>query len=221
MTYRGDDGGLPVVVLPGINTGHGAQWRPGAVAGNDKTAAEHGTIIKAQGCPRIIALHGDNACTYRMDPRGAADRVIERLPENPVLHDPSHGMIADIPMVVVKEEGRLAIRDADIKDGLGVGHDVMPCIQPLKNELRTPGNGGHASVERTVKNHLTGNSFHQGHLESCLRHGKGGRHAAHATADDTDVETQFHGSIQHHILCDVITGRTGATMVASSRGHPV
>lgn len=115
----------------------------------------------------------------------------------------------------------MPIRDTDIKDWLGVGNGVMPCIQPFKNEFRTPGNGGHASVERAVKNRLTGNPFHEGHLESCLCHGQGRRHAAHATADDTDVETRFHGSIQHHILCDVITGSTGATMVASNREHPV
>ncbi len=105
VAYRGDDGGLPVVVLPGINAGHGAQRRAGAVAGNDKAAAEPGVIVKAQGCPRVVAFHGDNPGAYRMDPCGAPDRAVERLPEDPVLHDPSHGMVTDIPMVVVKEEG--------------------------------------------------------------------------------------------------------------------
>ena len=148
MTDRGDDGGLPVVVMPGVDAGHGAQRRTGAVAGNDETAAERGAIIKAQGCPRIVAFHGDNARAYRMDPPGAAHRAIERLSEDPVFHDPSHGMFTDIAMVVVKEEGRVAIGDADIQDGLGRGgrrHAMHPAVrerafEPQEMEDTRPSN---------------------------------------------------------------------------------
>ena len=134
-------------MLPGIDTRHGARRRTGAVTGNDEAAADSGIVIEKHGCPRIVAFHGDNPGAYPRNPRGTPECPVKGLPENAVLHDPAHGMVADIPMIVVKEEGRLAIRDADIEDCLGVGDDVLPCVKAFKNELRTPGNGGDASVE--------------------------------------------------------------------------
>ena len=148
VPHGADDPGLRISPLDRADAGGTAQRRCLAVAGGDELADELPPVAQESGRGGGVALHPLDRNRGQMPEIRQCARPLDlRAAQRPVLDDIAQGRGAEIAMVVMQKQRRIAVGDADFENRLGFGGDQRPKADALQHLLRAIGNGGGAAVE--------------------------------------------------------------------------
>ena len=148
-----DDRGLRIAPARGADAGDAAQRRLGAVGGGDQPHCNPPPV--GEGGGRGGGRAFDRAHSERREQREARQRMRMRdqgAAQHPILDDPAERCIAaELAVVVMQEQGRVVVGDADLEDRLCLGRDRRPQAEHLQHLLRAIGDRRAAPVEVLVE----------------------------------------------------------------------
>ena len=192
MADGADDPVLGIAPLRGGDPGLAAQQGLGPVRRDNQRRCQNGAVGERQFGDRVSRLQAlGPGRRHDLHIRRSFEQGGKALPDRTVFDDPAEGgavqRAAELPVVVVQEQRRGAVGDADIQDRLGGVLDFPPQAdlrqEPLRRigDRRGPaviGRGGERRQRRPVD---------QGDGEPAGRQRQRQRAADHAPADDDDV----------------------------------
>ena len=196
VPHGADDAVLGIAPLGGGDPGLGAQEGICPVRSDDQRRGQNRPVLQCQFGDRIA--RGQTLRPGRRQDANFGRSLQQRrqpLADGAVLHDPAERSavqrLTEIPVVVVQEQRRRAIGNADVQDRLGRVLDLPPQAdlsqQPVGRigDRRGPsviGHCGHRRQRRPVD---------QRNRKPALRQGQRQGAADHAAADDDDIGRCF------------------------------
>ena len=128
MLHGRDDAGLAVAPFDRADAGGAPQRRVLPVGGGHEPRAELRAIGQPHDSAALIGGHrGHGARRQQLEARQDRGAVEQRAPQHPVLDDVAERRAAaQFAVVVVEEQGRVVVGDADLADRLGLALDRLP-----------------------------------------------------------------------------------------------
>ena len=134
------------------------------------------------------AIDGDDGASADHAHLGQRREPIEeRAPNVPVLDDVAERAVSELAGVVVQEQRRGAVGDADLQDRPGVGRHGGPCTDRIEHLSAARGDGRGAPVERRIRRRFQVLSVDDANREPGAAERRGQCQPDHAAADDQDV----------------------------------
>ena len=131
----------------------------------------------------------------RQHQRGRRQRLgprQQRAPEQPVLDDVAERLVADLAMVVVHAQGRVALADLDVEDRLRVGCERRPDPDRLEQAPRARRDRRDPAIEGRRHGRGEARALHEQDAQALAGDGAGERQPGHAAADHKEVEAFAH-----------------------------
>ncbi len=148
-----DDAGLLVTPLDGADPGRLAQWRVLAVGRDDEAGAQPRAVGEHDRGAGLARLHcGDALRRQQPEARQRRGAPQQRAAQYPVLDDVAERRVVVSPwgqlaVVVMQEQGRIVVGDADLADRFGIAGDLRPQPDAVEHQPRPIGDRRAAAVE--------------------------------------------------------------------------
>ena len=116
----------------------------------------------------------------------------QRAPQQPVLDDVAERLVADLAMVVVHAQRRVALADLDVEDRLGVGSERRPDPDRLEQAPRARRDRRDPAIEGRRHGRGEARALDQQDAQALAGDGAGERQPGQAAADHKEVEAFAH-----------------------------
>ena len=123
---------------------------------------------------------------------------MQGAPDHAVLDHVAERSLAELPVVEVEEERRVAVGDPDLQDRLGLGRHAAPHADRLEGALGGVGDGAGAAVEGPVQHRSRRGAIDQRHPQPGAGQSAAERQPHQAAADDEHVGAFFARSPARH-----------------------
>ncbi len=188
MPHGGDDAGLRIGPGDGADAGGLAQRRGLAVRRRYQPRRDRAPVGEAHEGAGGAALHVRHRQRRQVpEPRQLRRSCEKCLPQRAILDDPAERMIADVAVVVVQEEGRVVVGDADLEDGRRILRQLVPEPDRRQRLAGTIGDRRGAAVELRRDGGAGILAVDDGDVEAGVRHRNGEREPHQPAADDHEL----------------------------------
>ena len=126
-----------------------------AVGADHQAGANDGAVGEGRGGAILVAVERRDlgGCAKR-EPGQLRRAREQRPPERPVLDDVAKRLVANIAMIVVKEQRRIRVGHANFEDRLLLAFDALPDSQGLEQPRRSGGDRADPAIERALQARL-------------------------------------------------------------------
>jgi hypothetical protein len=198
MAHGGDDAGLLVAPFDRPDPGGAAQRRILAVGGDDQPAGESFAVGQGDRRPGRRRLHRrDRARGDEAQARQGAGAAEQDPAQYSVLDDIAERRVAasrwaQLAMVVMHEQRRRIVGDADLADRLGLGRDLRPQPDAVEDQARAVGDRRGAPVECLRQHRHRVVAVDHGDRQPGIGTGDGEQHPVEPAADDHQFDIVWH-----------------------------